>query len=236
MFMALFESKDARLARERVAVQMGRNSVKEYVNNCRSVSQRYVTMAKKALRLGQRRQAEQYVATHLQYENQANKWDSFILKIDDIVRHGAIQRTVQGFRQRLAQGGGVGLHAPEERRAALNAEEQLVTEIFCTRSRRLFSSDRHEASSPVSRCCAPSRSYSDTISRERNNSVTSARISSVSVATQNSSVCLATLSSRASLKFTACSSLVVSVRFAGTAPPKPPQRQRQRPLTPHQQS
>ena len=97
MFMALFESKEARLARERVAVQMGRNSVKEYVNNCRSVSQRYVTMAKKALRLGQRRQAEQYVATHLQYENQANKWDSFILKIDDIVLRGTAMNAMGGL-------------------------------------------------------------------------------------------------------------------------------------------
>ena len=49
--MGLFESRDTRLARERVAIQMGRNSVKDYVDNCRSVSQRYVGMAKKALRL-----------------------------------------------------------------------------------------------------------------------------------------------------------------------------------------
>jgi hypothetical protein len=33
MFKTLFESKDARLARERVAIQMGRNAVKEYVGN-----------------------------------------------------------------------------------------------------------------------------------------------------------------------------------------------------------
>lgn len=35
--MALFESKDTRVARKRVAIQMGRNSVKEYVDNCKSV-------------------------------------------------------------------------------------------------------------------------------------------------------------------------------------------------------
>jgi hypothetical protein len=53
MFERFFETKDAHLARERVAIQMGRNSVKEYVGNCRSVGQRYLVMAKKALRLGQ---------------------------------------------------------------------------------------------------------------------------------------------------------------------------------------
>ena len=97
MFMALFESKEARLAREKVAIQLGRNAVKEYVGNCRSVSQRYVTMAKKALRLGQRKQAEHYVATHLQYENQANKWDSFVLKIDDIVLRGTAMNAMGGL-------------------------------------------------------------------------------------------------------------------------------------------
>jgi len=86
--MALFESRDARIARERVAIQMGRNSVKDYVDNCRKVSQRYVGMAKKALQLGHRHQGEHYVATHLQYDKQADKWESFILRIDDIVLRG----------------------------------------------------------------------------------------------------------------------------------------------------
>ena len=95
--MALFESKDARVARERVAIQMGRNSVKEYVDNCKSVSQRYLGMAKKALKLNQRPQAEQYVATHLQYQNQAGKWESFILKIDDIVLRGKAMNAMGGL-------------------------------------------------------------------------------------------------------------------------------------------
>ena len=95
--MALFESKDARVARERVAIQMGRNSVKEYVDNCKSVSQRYLGMAKKALKLDQRPQAEHYVATHLQYQNQAGKWESFILKIDDIVLRGKAINAMGGL-------------------------------------------------------------------------------------------------------------------------------------------
>lgn len=95
--MALFESKDARVARERVAIQMGRNSVKEYVDNCKSVSQRYLAMAKKALKLDQRPQAEHYVATHLQYQNQAGKWESFILKIDDIVLRGKAMNAMGGL-------------------------------------------------------------------------------------------------------------------------------------------
>lgn len=100
--MALFESKDARVARERVAIQMGRTSVKEYVDNCKSVSQRYLEMAKKALKLNQRSQAEQYVATHLQYQNQANKWESFVLKIDDIVLRGKAMNAMGGLMEGIA--------------------------------------------------------------------------------------------------------------------------------------
>jgi hypothetical protein len=40
---------------------------------------------------------EHYIATQLQYENQANKWDSFILKMDDIVLRGTAMNAMGGL-------------------------------------------------------------------------------------------------------------------------------------------
>lgn len=95
--MGLFTSKSEREAREKVAIQMGRNNVVRYVTQCRSHGQRYLEMARKALALGQRKQGEQYVATHLQYQRQGDKWEAFILKIDDIVLRGNAMAAMNGL-------------------------------------------------------------------------------------------------------------------------------------------
>lgn len=129
MFMRLFESKDAQVARERVAIQMGRNSIKEYVDNCRSVSQRYVGMAKKALRLGQRQQAEHYVATHIQYENQAARWESFVLKIDDVVLRGKAMQAMGGLMSgisHLCKNISNGLSAKAIQSTMVNLQEGMI--------------------------------------------------------------------------------------------------------------
>jgi hypothetical protein len=105
--MPLFEPKESKLARQRaethVAIQTGRNSVNEYINNCNSVSKKYLGMAKKGLRLGQRPQAAQYVATQIQYQNQADKWESFVLKIDDIALRGAAMQAMGGLMHGVSQ-------------------------------------------------------------------------------------------------------------------------------------
>lgn len=95
--MGLFESKAEREARERVALKMGRKAVREYINSCNSAGSKYLEMARKALSLGQRKQAEHYIATHLQYDNQANRWESFMLKIDDIVLRGNAMKAMGGL-------------------------------------------------------------------------------------------------------------------------------------------
>ena len=100
--MRLFESRSEREAREKIAIQMGRKTIRDYLRNCHSTNLKYRDMAKKALALGQRNQAEHYVATHIQYRNQSAKWEAFLLKIDDVMLRGGAMNAMSGLMNGLS--------------------------------------------------------------------------------------------------------------------------------------
>ena len=102
----LFESKKAKAAREeakaKVAMNMGRNKIRNFVNRCQASSSKYRQMAKKALKLGNRPQAEHFIANQLQYDNQSNRWECFLMKLDDIQLRGEAMGAMTGMMDGLS--------------------------------------------------------------------------------------------------------------------------------------
>ncbi|MCC5841579.1 MAG: Snf7 family protein [Opitutales bacterium] len=99
----MFTSKAERDAKAKVAMRMGKNSIQTYINSCRSTSRKYIAMAKKSLHLGQRRQGERFAGTSIQYEKQADKWEGFMLKLDDIVLRGQAMQAMTGLMGGISQ-------------------------------------------------------------------------------------------------------------------------------------
>ena len=100
--MKLFESKAERDAREKVAMNMGRKKIRDYLARCRSSSSKYREMAKKALELGNRHQAEHFVASHLQYSGQSKRWESFMMKLDDIQLRSEAMGAMTGLMEGMS--------------------------------------------------------------------------------------------------------------------------------------
>lgn len=97
--MALFESKETKSARRQVAIRMGKKKVQKYVGDCRRMTDKYRDMAKKALSAGNRPQCDQYLYNALQYGRQANKWDSFVLRMEDLSIRGQMSGAMSGMVQ-----------------------------------------------------------------------------------------------------------------------------------------
>ena len=83
-----FRSKGEIEAERRVRLHQGKVAIKDYLTHVQRASSRYREMAKKALSLGEKGQANQYVAMILQYENQYKRWQKFQLKLADIELRG----------------------------------------------------------------------------------------------------------------------------------------------------
>lgn len=95
--MPLFKSKEEQEAEAQLAIEMGRASVKDYIRNCRKAGDRYLVMARKAMTLRHVKQTEHYIGTHLQYHKQADKWESFLLKIEDVMLRGKAMSAMSGL-------------------------------------------------------------------------------------------------------------------------------------------
>lgn len=100
--MELFESRGKKKAKRDLAIRMGKKKVQQYVHDCRRMAGRYNDLAKKALALNETMQCDQYLYQRLQYERQANKWDAFLLKMEDLSLRGqmsgAMTSLVQGMK------------------------------------------------------------------------------------------------------------------------------------------
>lgn len=97
--MPLFESKDVKSARRQVAIRMGKKKVKDYVDECRRMSGKYRDLARRALALSEAEQCDQYLCRRIQYERQANKWDSFLLRMEDLALRGQMSGAMTGLVQ-----------------------------------------------------------------------------------------------------------------------------------------
>jgi phage shock protein A len=95
--MPLFESKEKKRARRQVAIRMGKQKVNRYIKDCRQMAEKYQGMAKKALSLGDESGCEQYLCRKVQYSRQANKWDAFLLRMEDFVMQGKMSGAMEGL-------------------------------------------------------------------------------------------------------------------------------------------
>ncbi len=102
--MPLFESKEQKRRREekerarrQVAINMGKQKVKNYTSECRNMSAKYQDMAKEALSLGDDSGCEIYLCRKLQYKVQASKWDAFLLRMEDFIMQGKMGGAMEGL-------------------------------------------------------------------------------------------------------------------------------------------
>lgn len=100
--MALLESKETKRARRQVAIRMAKRTVERYTADCRRMAERYLLMAKKALALGKKSQCNQYLYHRISYQQQSAKWESFLLKMEDLTLRGqmsgAMSNLVRGMQ------------------------------------------------------------------------------------------------------------------------------------------
>lgn len=95
--MALFETKAERDAKHKVAIRLGKRKVSQYVSDCRGMGKRYWTLAKKAMALGDEAGCRGYVLRRHQYDLQANKFESFLLRMEDLSMRGEMSRAMTGL-------------------------------------------------------------------------------------------------------------------------------------------
>ena len=90
----LFESRQTRRARRAMDVRLARKKVDKYIGDCHGMSNRYLDLARKALALGRQDQCDQYLYRRIQYEQQAEKWSSFQLCMEDLSLRGKMSTTI----------------------------------------------------------------------------------------------------------------------------------------------
>jgi hypothetical protein len=95
--MALFESKEVKQARRQVAIRMGKKKVAQYVGDCQRMSAKYTDLAKKALALGRQGQCNSYLCRRLRYDEQSEKWQAFLLHMEDLSLRGQMSGAMTGL-------------------------------------------------------------------------------------------------------------------------------------------
>ena len=95
--MALFESREMKKSRRQVAIRMSKKRVQQYVGECRRMGEKYTDMAKRALALDNKPQCDQYLMRRIQYSRQANKWESFLLRMEDLSLRGQMSDAMNGL-------------------------------------------------------------------------------------------------------------------------------------------
>ncbi|NWH04825.1 hypothetical protein [Desulfobacter latus] len=95
--MGLFESKEVKRAKREVAIRMAQKKVAGFVAECRKMAGKYTELAKRALALDRQAQCDQYLMQRLQYEQQAKKWDAFLLRMEDLSMRGQMSNAMTGI-------------------------------------------------------------------------------------------------------------------------------------------
>ena len=106
--MAIFPSKAERAARRKVAIRMGKRTIRRYIGECHRMGRKYHDMARQAITLDDEPASRQYVYQHYLYEQQAQKWERFLLRMEDLLMRGemsgamgALVESVQALRSAL---------------------------------------------------------------------------------------------------------------------------------------
>jgi len=86
--MNLFESREERVARAKFAIRKGQANIGRYIQNCGKAREKYRELAKKSLAFGDEKQACLFVRNVRHYDEQENRWNRFLLKLEDVAMRG----------------------------------------------------------------------------------------------------------------------------------------------------
>jgi len=86
--MNLFESREERVARAKFAIRKGQANINRYIQNCSKAREKYRELAKKSLAFGDEKQACLFVRNVRHYDEQENRWNRFLLKLEDVAMRG----------------------------------------------------------------------------------------------------------------------------------------------------
>lgn len=86
--MKLFESREERVARAKFAIRKGQANISRYIQNCGKAREKYRELAKRSIAYGDEQQARVFVRNLRHYEEQENRWNRFLLKLEDVAMRG----------------------------------------------------------------------------------------------------------------------------------------------------
>lgn len=95
--MALFQSKEEKAAKRAMAIRMARKKVEAYVRDSRGMAEKYTGLARRALALEQQGHCDRYLMYSMQYEQQARKWDAFLLQMEDLSMRGRMSGAISSL-------------------------------------------------------------------------------------------------------------------------------------------
>jgi hypothetical protein len=97
--MTLFPSKAEQQARRKVAIRMGKRTISRYIGECHRMGRKYLEMARKAVGLNDDSASRQYLYQNYLYEQQAEKWARFLLRMEDLTMRGEMSGAMAGLVQ-----------------------------------------------------------------------------------------------------------------------------------------
>lgn len=95
--MSLFPSKAEQRARRSVAIKMGKRTIRRYIAECQRMGRKYLEMARKAVSLHDEGGSRQYLYQRHLYEQQAEKWERFLLRMEDLILRGQMSAAMAGL-------------------------------------------------------------------------------------------------------------------------------------------
>ncbi|MFW6108624.1 MAG: hypothetical protein ACOC8D_02305 [bacterium] len=95
--MSLFPSKAEQRARRNVAIKTGKRTIRRYIAECQRMGRKYLDMARKAVALHDEAGSRQYLYQRHLYEQQAEKWGRFLLRMEDLILRGQMSGAMAGL-------------------------------------------------------------------------------------------------------------------------------------------
>ncbi len=106
--MTLFPSKAEQQARRNVAIRMGKRTIRRYIGECHRMGRTYLAMARKAVALNDDAASRQYLYQTYLYDQQGERWERFLLRMEDLVLRGemsgamgALVQSVQALSRQI---------------------------------------------------------------------------------------------------------------------------------------
>ena len=99
--MPLFESREAKRNRRQTAIGVAQAKVRQYADECLRMAKRYGNLAKRALVAGDHEAGNRYLYCKLRYVAEANKWDIFLLRMEELALRGGMAGVMTTLLQGL---------------------------------------------------------------------------------------------------------------------------------------